>query len=176
MRERLATLAYVTFAGVVCAIIVYGQLAPSNSRIFHYVVEGDRHRMVSSTVCAIVLAASAAAAFVREQMRGVVVHPDGIELRELLTFGWPRVRRYHWSQIDKMVVPDAKPKPGTPAARIGNVGIDLWDGSRTWLPKVANWVGLAVALEKVALARAIPIEGGTGLIDDLTNASDDEDA
>src|SRR5689334_21649712 len=93
--ERWASLLYLGFALVVSAVIAYGQIAPSNSSLFRYVVEGDRHRIVSSTACAIILCSSALAAFVREQMRGVVVHPDGIELRELLAFGWPRVRRFH---------------------------------------------------------------------------------
>lgn len=174
ITERLPAIVYTTLALLVCVVIVSGQNAPSGSRIFQYVVEGDRHRIISSTVCAIVLFASAAAAFLREGMRGVVVHPDGIELRELLTLGWPRVRRFHWSQIDRMVVPVAKtPRPA--AANKTTVRIDLWDGSTTWLPRVGNWIDLAVMLEKVALARAIPIEGGTGLIDDLGGAGEDGD-
>src|SRR6478672_11914829 len=105
LRERWPSLVYLGLAVSIVAVILYGQYAPSNSRIFNYVVEGDRHRVISSSVCAIVLFLSALAAVFREQMRGVVVHPDGIELRELLSFGWPRVRRFHWSQIDKVFVP-----------------------------------------------------------------------
>ena len=172
LRERALTLAYVAFATVIVGLIIYGQNAPSNSIFFKYVVELDRHRAVPASVCAIILGVSAAAAFLREQMRGVVVHPDGIELRELLTLGWPRVRRFHWSQIDRMVVPPAK-RPAAPNKT--TIRIDLWDGSTTWLPRVGNWIDLAVMLEKVALARAIPIEGGTGLIDDLGGAGDDAD-
>src|SRR5262249_43338663 len=86
-RERLPTLGFLLFAIVVGTLIVYGQMAPSNSRLFQYVVVGDRHRIISSSVCGIILFGSAVAAVLREQMRGVIVHPDGIEMRELLPLG-----------------------------------------------------------------------------------------
>ena len=170
LGERWASLLYLGFAVVVSGVIAYGQMAPSGSSLFHYVVEGDRHRIISSTVCATILILSAVAAFAREQMRGVVVHPDGVELRDLLAFGLPRVRRYAWSQIDRMFVPPG----GRPAeAEHRSIRFDLWDGSRTFLPHVRNEEELGVLLERVALARAIPFEGGTGLMDDLGNPLED---
>jgi hypothetical protein len=173
MGERWASLAYLTFAAVVIGLIVYGQNAPSGSRIFQYVVEGDRNRIISSSSCAIVLFVSAVAAVLREGMRGVVLHPDGIEMRELLALGWPRVRRVHWSQIDRVFLPAARPGAAAPP-QPKNIRLDLWDGSRAWLPSVARASELGVMLERVALARAIPIEGGTGLVDDLANPLDDD--
>lgn len=173
LKQRIPSLCYLAFAVIVTGIIVYGQYAPSGSRIFAYVVEGDQHRIIPSTICALILFISAIAAVAREQMRGVIVHPDGVEMRELLSFGLPRVRRFAWSQIDKMFVPAATParsrsldaSPLQPTKT--TVRLDLWDGTRTWLPPVARAGELGVILERVALARAIPIEGGTGLIDDL---------
>jgi len=141
--------------------------APSGSAIFRYVVEGDNGRVVPSSVCAIILVTSAMAAVIREQMRGVILHPEGIDVRELLSLGWPRVRRFHWSQIDKVFVPPANAP--TPVKDAKTIRLDLWDGTRTWLPDVARASELGMMLERVALARAIPIEGGTGLVDDLGN-------
>ncbi|APR83790.1 Hypothetical protein A7982_09139 [Minicystis rosea] len=164
LRQRLPSLAYLAFALAVCGVIVYGQHAPSGSTLFHYVVEGDRGRVVPSSVCAIILVTSAIASVLREQMRGVILHPEGIDVRELLSLGWPRVRRFHWSQIDRMFVPPAERETTKKTIRL-----DLWDGSQTWLPDVAKASELGVMLERVALARAIPIEGGTGLVDDLGN-------
>lgn len=164
LRQRLQSFAYLVFALLVCGVIVYGQHAPSSSAVFHYVVEGDRGRIIPSSVCAIILICSALAGVLREQMRGVILHPEGIDVRELLNLGWPRVRRFHWSQIDKVFVP-----PAQGAAQAKTIRLDLWDGTRTWLPHVARPSELGVMLERVALARAIPIEGGTGLIDDLGN-------
>ena len=168
LKQRLPSLAYLAFALAVCGVIVYGQHAPSSSAVFRYVVEGDTTRLVPSSVCAIILICSAMAAVLREQMRGVILHPEGIDVRELLSLGWPRVRRFHWSQIDKVFVPAAQvPAAGATEAR--TIRLDLWDGTRTWLPDVAKASELGMMLERVALARAIPIEGGTGLVDDLGN-------
>jgi hypothetical protein len=164
LRQRLPAFAYLAFAVIVTGVIVYGQHAPTSSTLFHYVVEGDRGRVISSSVCAIILFTSALAAVLREQMRGVVLHPDGIDVRELLSLGWPRVRRFHWSQIDRVFVPPAE---GQAPAKL--IRLDLWDGTRTWLPDVAKATELGMMLERVALARAIPIEGGSGLVDDLGN-------
>jgi hypothetical protein len=168
LRQRLPAIAYLAFALAVCGVIVYGQNAPSGSAIFHYVVEGDSGRIIPSSVVAIILFVSALAAVIREQMRGVVLHPEGIDVRELLALGWPRVRRFHWSQIDRLFVPPAN----GPAK---SIRLDLWDGTRTWLPDVERVGELGMMLERVALARAIPIEGGSGLVDDLGNPLTGED-
>lgn len=170
LRERVPTLAYFAFALIITGVIVYGQNAPSGSWLFEYVVEGDRHRLIPSSVCAIILFCSALAGVLREQMRGVIVHPEGLELRELFGLGLPRVRRLAWSQIDRVAVPSAEARQASVKEGKGKgIRLDLWDGSRTWLPEVSNLMGLAVMLERVALARAIPVEGGTGLLDDLGN-------
>jgi hypothetical protein len=87
-------------------------------------------------------------------MRGVIVHPEGLETRDMLGMGWPRVRRYAWPQIDKIVLDAGQ-----------SIAVDLWDGRREWLPKVGARDELAAELERVAMARAIPISGGTGLFD-----------
>jgi len=156
LRERLPSLLYLAFALLVGGAIVYGQNASSGSAIFQYVVEGDRHRIIPASACGILLVASALAAVIRTTMRGVIVHPDGIEMRELLTFGWPRVRRVHWSQIDKVTLKAAKEETPKLQGAMGIV-LDLWNGERTWLPEVADALDLALTLEKVALARAIPL-------------------
>jgi len=170
LRERAPSLAYFAFALLVTGVIIYGQNASSGSWLFEYVVEGDRHRLVPSSVCAIILFLSALAAVLREQMRGVIVHPEGLELRELFGFGLPRVRRLAWTQIDRVAVPSAEARAeALKEGKSRSIRLDLWDGSRTWLPEVSNLMELAVMLERVALARAIPIEGGTGMLDDLGN-------
>jgi hypothetical protein len=175
IRDRLPALAWFAIALTVTAVIIYGQNAPSNSRLFQFVVEGDRHRLVSSSICAIMLFVSGLAAVLRDQMRGVIVHPEGLVLREQLGFGLPRVRRFAWSQIDRVSVPSAESREAAvKQGKTKGIRIDLWDGSRTWLPEVGNVMGLAVVLERVALARAIPIEGGTGLLDDLGSPLEDD--
>jgi len=169
LKERLPWLAYFAFALIVVGIIVYGQNAPTNSTIFRYVVEEDRHRIMPASVCAIILFCSALAGLLRDGMRGVVVRPEGVELRELLTFGIPRVRKWTWAQIDRMRLPTTEDTTAENPVLRGDITLDLWDGSSTLLPTVNNKLGLALVLERVALARSIPIEGGTGMLDDISN-------
>lgn len=176
IKERIPAILYFGFALLISAVIVYGQNAPSSSRVFQYVVEGDRNRLMSSSVCAIILFTSALAAVLREQMRGVVVHQDGIEMRELLGFGLPRVRRLAWSQIDRVSVPAAQQSEGAADRKpvTSTIRLDLWDGSHAWLPEVGDMLALSMVLERVALARAIPLEGSTGMLDDLGNPLTDD--
>ncbi|MDI1482633.1 hypothetical protein [Polyangium sp. y55x31] len=173
LKERLPWLAYLAVALLISGAIVYGQHAPTNSWLFKYVVEDDRHRIMPASVCAIILFCSAIAGVLRDQMRGVVVNPEGIVLRELLSFGVPRVRRWSWSQIDKVRIPKTEQKGQELPVLRGNIGLDLWDGTSTLLPPVNNMLELAMMLERVALARAIPLEGTTGMLDDLQAAGVD---
>jgi hypothetical protein len=171
LKERLPWFAYFVFALGVVGLIIYGQNAPTNTTLFRYVVEEDRHRIMPASVCGIILFCSAVAGLLRDQMRGVVVRPEGVELRELLSFGIPRVRRWTWTQIDRVRLPSADgADTDTPILR-GDITLDLWDGSSTLLPAVNNPLALALVLERVALARSIPIEGGTGMLDDLSNVT-----
>ena len=71
------------------------------------------------------------------------------------------MRRFAWSQIDRVFLPAA--------AEAKAIRLDLWDGSADLAPAVARETDLGILLERVALARAIPVEGGTGMVDDLGN-------
>ena len=44
-----------------------------------------------------------------------------------------------------------------------HIALDLWDGTRSFLPAVDDRAALAMVLEKVGHARAIPVRGGIGL-------------
>ena len=142
--------------------------------VFRYVVEGDRGRIVPSSVCAIILICSAdGGRSLREQMWGRIPPPQGIDVRELPQPGLAQGAAIPRLQIDKCSCPrrwerprDRRPSPPS----IRTIRLDLWDGTRTWLPDVAK-AGERMMLERVALARAIPIEGGTGLVDDLGTPS-----
>ena len=72
----------------------------------------------------------------------------------------PKLRRYRWAQIDRVILDLPQ-----------SVALDLWDGSRAFLPLVADRTGLAATLEKVATARAIPVRGGVGL-DEIPESAD----
>ena len=157
IRERWATLLYVAAAVVICAVILYGQNAPSNSWIFRYVVEGDRSRIISSSVCAIILGISAAAALAARACAAWSVHPDGIETRELLLPRLAAGGRSSGSRSTACSCP--RPSRGRRRQEDG-IRVELWTVANA-LPRSATGRP-AVMLEKVALARAIPVEGAPG--------------
>jgi hypothetical protein len=150
--SRIPSFLYLAIAVVVVGVVILGHVSPTNSELHIWIVERDPRRLISSRTFATLIALSALAAAARASMRGVRIFPDGVEYRDVLVMGWPRVRRYRWAQIDCVVLDQPK-----------TVALDLWDGTRAFLPDVADRTGLAAALEKVATARAIPVRGGVGL-------------
>jgi hypothetical protein len=83
-------------------------------------------------------------------MRGVLIHPDGIEARGALFLGWPRVRTCEWVEIDRVTMDgDA-------------VGIHLWNGNALWLPAVQDREGLSREIERIARLRDIPFRRKPG--------------
>jgi hypothetical protein len=154
LREHLPSLLYLVGAMVVLVVVVVGTLSDSGSWLFRYVVEADTQRILGARPLAAIILVSALAAVTRARMRGVVVHPEGVEARDTHVAGWPRVRKFAWPQIDRIVL-DAGP----------TIVLELWDGRRELLPPVGARAELAATLERVALARAIPVRGGTGTVE-----------
>ncbi|MBI5531209.1 MAG: hypothetical protein HY898_00735 [Deltaproteobacteria bacterium] len=132
------------------ATVMLGQMMPSNSWLFRYIVEGDEHRILGARALSLIMFGGGVAALIRTGMRGVIIHPDGIEARYVIGFGWPKVKNCTWMEIDKLVLDR------------GHVMLYLWDGSLFGLPDVFDKAGLAHVLERVAAARAIPLRGGSG--------------
>ena len=156
--SHVPSLVYLALAVGIVIVVVVGSASASGSWLFRQIVEGDSQRVLGAKPLAAIILASALAAVMRTRMRGVIVHPEGLEARDVLGVGWPRVRRFAWPQIDKIVLDAGQ-----------TIAVDLWDGRREWLPKVGDRAELAAVLERVAMARAIPISGGTGLFDPPEN-------
>jgi hypothetical protein len=159
---RLPSIFYLLVALAVLGLVAVGEASPIDSWLFKYVVEADAHRFVTSRVFAGLLLASALASFIQAGMRGVRVRGDGVEYRDLVSMVWPKVRRYKWAQIDRVTIDDA-----------GFIVLDLWNGDSALLPPVMNSSKLASTLEKVAMARAIPVKGGRG-VDEIPEPGDFE--
>lgn len=162
LRVWLPSLLYLGVALAVVCLVVAAQQAPTNSWLFVTVVEGDAQRAVGSKVCATLLLVSAVSTVLRTAMRGVRVYGDGLELRDVVLFGWPRMKRYRWAEIDRIVLDQPT-----------WIALDLWDGTRAFLPQVSDRAALSRALEKVGYMRAIPVRGGVGL-DDLPEMGAEE--
>lgn len=124
-------------AGTVASAYVLGPL----TRIGVYVLEGDRDRPFPALVLALLLLASGIATVWRARMRGVMLHPEGLEARYLLALGVPRVRKWTWAQIDRFVMDDE------------GVMLELWNGEYERLPPVSQQTKLTSALQTVAASR-----------------------
>ncbi len=129
-------------ATVVVAIVVFTAYhSSSNSALFVWVVEGDRHRQIGlgpfSTFMLIIAALNA----LKTELRGVIVTADAIESRDIKMGGFPSVKRWTWAQVDRVVVDD------------DHVMLELWNGTYDKLPRVHRGRELADLLAKVATAR-----------------------
>ncbi len=160
---RIPSFLYLGAAIGVAAVVALAQSADPSSWLHYYVVQRDPDRIVGARMLAVFVMVSALAAVLRASLRGVRIVPEGVLCREVLALGFPKVRRFRWAQIDRIILDQPN-----------SIAFDLWDGSRAFLPTVGDRAGLAAALEKVAAARSIPVRGGAGL-DDLPDAEDLED-
>lgn len=154
--ERVPSIVYLATALGIGVLVLVGEQSASGTWAFHYVVEQDVGRVMSIRTFAVIIFISALASVVRAGMRGVRIYPDGVEAREVLSFIVPKLRRYRWPQIERILLDGAS-----------HIAFDLWDGSRAYLPRVSDRHALEAALQQVAAARAIPIRGGVPP-DDLT--------
>jgi hypothetical protein len=160
---RLPALAYLALAATILVIVLVAEQSPSNSVLYVRLIEQNARRIITPRTFAILLCISSASAALRTGMRGVRIRGDGVEYRDIVSLVWPKLRRYRWPQVDCIVLDIP-----------GEIAIDLWDGSRAFLPRVDDREGLAATLEKVAAARAIPVRGGVGL-DEIPEAEELEE-
>jgi len=155
LSARIPSVVYLLFALGVVVLVLLGEASSSGTWVFRYVVEEDTRRVMSIRTFAVILVVSSLASMVRTGMRGVRIYADGVEARDVLALV-PKLRRYRWPQIDCIVLDGRH-----------HIALDLWDGSRAYLPDVSDRAALALALEHIAAARAIPVRGGTLAPDEL---------
>ena len=145
-------------AAVVTVFVAYQ--APAGSFLYQQIVDRSMRGVIGARTVSLLLLAGAVSSLIKTSMRGVRIRPDGLEFRDVVSLGIPRLRRYKWAQIDRILL-DA------PSAIV----LELWDGTHAYLPEVNDREQLGAALEKVALARAIPVRGGAGL-DELPDSTE----
>jgi hypothetical protein len=153
-RMRVPSLLYLGLTLIVAAIVFVAEHSPTNSVLYVQLIEKGSRRMISPRTFALLLLLSSISSVLRTNMRGVRVRGDGIEYRDLVSLVIPKLRRLRWAQMNRISL-----------SKSGLYTIDLWDGTRVYMPRVQDSDLLAKTLEHVALARAIPLEGGTGLDD-----------
>ena len=152
LSAHLPSVVYLLVAsGAVITVFVAYQ-SPVGSLLYNQIVERSMRGVIGARTVSLLLVAGAVSSFIKTSMRGVRIRADGLEFREVVALGIPRLRRYRWAQIDRILL-------DSPSAIV----IELWDGNHAYLPDVSDREQLGAALEKVALARAIPVRGGGGL-------------
>ena len=165
---RVPSILYAVLAALAVVVVLVAESSPSGSWLYLNVVERGVRGIMSARVFAGCLVIGAGASLLRANMRGVRIRGDGVEYRDVVTL-IPRLRRFKWAQIDRVILDAPR-----------SVALDLWDGTRAFLPEVSDRPSLQATLEKVAHARAIPVRGGNGL-DELPDSAefgdeDEEDA
>ena len=160
---RVPSLLYAALALGAVVVVLLAEASPSGSWLYINVVERGVRGIMSARACAACLVVGAIASLLRTNMRGVRVRGDGVEYRDIVSLGIPRLRRFKWAQIDRVILDSPR-----------SVALDLWDGTRAFLPEVSDRPSLCATLEKVAHARAIPVRGGKGL-DELPESGEFED-
>jgi hypothetical protein len=132
--QRLPSLLFLGFAAALAVAAVLAYSGSSNTALYRYFVVEHRTPLV------FVIVLAAIATFVRSGMRGVIVTGEGVETRDL-SMGFPRVRRYRWAQVDRVILDkDA-------------VLLELWNGTYERLPRVSDGERLVDLLGRVAAAR-----------------------
>jgi hypothetical protein len=143
--SRVPALLWFLFSVAVTAVVVLAHHMSNNSGLKIWVLERDRNGVPPSVLAFLVLA-SGIATLIRTNMRGVIVQRDGLEARFILPFGVPRVRRWAWAQIHRMIVDD----------RAGVI-LELWTGRYEKLPVVARTLDLSALLEHKGIEHGITV-------------------
>jgi hypothetical protein len=146
LRQRIGSMVFFAFGLAIATLVAVAYYASSsNSALYMWVVEGDRARPLPAPVLAFLVFLSGVGTLIRARMRGVVVHVDGIEARYLLAMGVPRVKRWAWAQIERVVIDDE------------GAMLELWDSTYERLPDVARPHELGALLERIASSRRIVV-------------------
>jgi len=138
---RIPGYVFLAFAAVIGLTVFTAYHGSSNSSLYIWVVEGDKHRVLGSAPLAFIILFAAVGNVIKTGLRGVIVTAEGIEARILLAGGFPKVKRWTWAQIDRLVVDDE------------SVMLELWNGEYERLPKVKDAKKLGDLLASIATAR-----------------------
>lgn len=141
LRQRLPSLTYLALCLTVVAVVGWAHTTTSSSWLHDWIIVGDERRPLGSLHFSAILLASGFGVVLRTELRGVVVTAAGVETRDLALLGMPRIRRYTWPQIDRLIL------DGT------DVVVELWNGEYDRFPRVARSRELSGLLAGLAEAR-----------------------
>lgn len=131
--QKLPSLLYLGFALTIGGIALVGWSSPGTA-LNRWVVEGGKAPL------AFIIVLTALGTSIQQMLRGVVVTREAIESRTM-SMGFPRVRKWSWAQIDRLVLDEEEAL------------LELWDGTYERLPRVAKGKELVELLAQIATAR-----------------------
>ncbi len=145
LRQRLPSLVFLAFGVAMLGAVLYGESGHSSSGLSQWLADQDRGRPIGSLGLAVIVLACALGTVARAQMRGLIVRADGVEARYLLALGFPRICRWTWAQVERVIVDDE------------SVMFEMWNGEYERLPEVHDTHRLADLLERIAAGRKIRV-------------------
>lgn len=158
--QRIFAFVHASLAALLIVYVYSVARGAPDSPAYHYMFV-KKHAMNTETAAGF-FALSSVFSMIRDSMRGVKIRANWLEYRDLVSSFWPKVRRYRWAQINQINF-----------EKSGSISLDVWDGTREFLPTVRETERLRVALERLAGARAIPVRGGRG-VDELDEVEGDD--
>jgi hypothetical protein len=135
LAQRVPAIIFLMFSALLGIVVLVASNAAQGSAMYHWAMDGAKRPL------AMFIFTIAIVYFLQTSLRGVVVTRDAIEARYLLAFGFPRVAKWSWAQVDRLVMDDE------------DVLLELWDGRYERLPRVKDNAKLIDLLHRVALAR-----------------------
>lgn len=145
MSQRLPSFVFLALAVGLVITVLYGESPSSSPALSAWLADHDRGRPIGSLGLACIVVVCALGTVVRAQMRGLVVRADGVEARYLLALGVPRIRRWTWAQVERIVLDES------------SIMFELWNGEYERLPTVKDHASLCNLLERIASGRKIRV-------------------
>lgn len=145
LRQRIPSLVFLAIAAAAAIIVALAYRAPGATKLFVWIVEGDRGRAMPSQAFVIVFLVCALGTVLRAQLRGVTIDRDWILVRTLLPLGIPQAKRWGWPQVNRIIVDRRQ------------IALELNDGSFNPLPPVQDPVKLRDLLFSHAVKKKIQV-------------------
>jgi hypothetical protein len=139
LLQRAPSFVALAAALALVVLVAMAHFGSSNSNLYIWIVERDRG--VPTVPLTFIIALCAVSFVVATSLRGVIVTRDAVEARYVGGFGVPRVRKWSWAQIDRLIVAD------------DDVMLELWNGAYEKLPRVREGTQLADLLGRIAASR-----------------------
>jgi hypothetical protein len=144
-RQRLLSLVFLGFALAMVGVVLYGESSGSGTALSVWLARQDQGRPIGSLGLAIIVLVCAIGTVARAQMRGLVIRADGVEARYLLALGVPKISKWTWAQVERIIFDDTQ------------VMFELWNGEYERLPDVHDHAGACQLLERIASSRKIRV-------------------